>query len=620
MKTQINTTTNNVIVQNINRTLTIVDHNCNNINVTQPLVNVIEVVSPGPQGLQGLQGDSIFIYIEDETYSTTSSIQITGSLAVSQPITGSLYGTSSWALSASWAPFPDIDTGSLVTTSSFNSFTSSYNTGSFTGSFTGDGSDLQNIPASSIIGLNLSQIISGSVSASISPENGLQVNTQIVAPSFTGSLLGTASYSTQALSSSYSQTASYAENTQTASFAPSYLPLTGGIINGDLIVNGTASISFLNVTYESASVIYSSGSNQFGDASDDTQTLWGTVDIKSGPVKVTGSLSVSSSFTASGLNYPAADNGEESFMQTDGSGNLSLQYVKTIYEEIVNGESTQLVKGTPVYVSGSVGAASIVYRADPLNPLKMPAVYIAADTLSSGEPGRGIALGLIKGVNTTGYPAGSEIYLAAGGGWTLNRPTGSAIVQVLGYVTKEGNGGQGVVLNPGPANLPNLSSGSVWVGNSSSIPVPVLTSSLFVNSASFATTASYVLNAISSSFSSTASYSDFSPTVYTIGARIYTENLYIENGSKGYRHIGSNGDIVKVITLANTNGNINMEIRRNGTILGTSSLFNQSSSIDSTLSGWTTNLNTDDLIEFYVPSSSIYINDFSIFIDIKTKQ
>jgi len=214
--------------------------------------------------------------------------------------------------------------------------------------------------------------------------------------------------------------------------------------------------------------------------------------IFKGPISVTGSLSVSSSFTASGLNYPAADNGEESFMQTDGNGNLSLQYVKTIYEEIVNGESTQLVKGTPVYVSGSQGAAAIVYRADPLNPLKMPVVYIAADTLAANEAGRGIALGLIKGVNTTGYPAGSEIYLAAGGGWTLNRPTGSAIVQVLGYVTKEGNGGQGVVLNPGPANLPNLPSGSVWVGNSSSVPVSVLTSSLSVNSASFALTASYV--------------------------------------------------------------------------------------------------------------------------------
>ena len=205
------------------------------------------------------------------------------------------------------------------------------------------------------------------------------------------------------------------------------------------------------------------------------------------------SLDVTTSFTASGLNYPAADNGEESFIQTDGNGNLSLQYVKTIYEEIINGEATNLVKGTPVYVSGSVGAAAVVYRADPTNPAKMPAVYISADTIAPAATGRGIALGLIKGVDTTGYPAGTEIYLAPGGGWTSTRPTGSAIVQVLGYVTKEGSGGQGVVLNPGPATLPNLPSGSVWVGNSNSAPVAVATSSLSVLSA---VTASYVSGSV----------------------------------------------------------------------------------------------------------------------------
>jgi hypothetical protein len=216
-------------------------------------------------------------------------------------------------------------------------------------------------------------------------------------------------------------------------------------------------------------------------------------------------------------------------MQTDGSGNLSLQYVKTIYEEIVNGESTQLVKGTPVYVSGSQGAAAIVYRADPLIPSKMPAIYVAADTLAANEPGRGIALGLIKGVNTTGYPEGSEIYLAAGGGFTSTRPTGSAIVQVLGYVTKEGAGGQGVILNPGPANLPNLPSGSVWVGNSSSVPVSVLTSSLSVNSASFASTASFATSAsfaisssraISSSFATSASFASTVPASGVIGLNL----------------------------------------------------------------------------------------------------
>jgi hypothetical protein len=41
------------------------------------------------------------------------------------------------------ATFP---TGNYVTTSSFNAFTSSYNTGSFTGSFSGDGSGLTNLP------------------------------------------------------------------------------------------------------------------------------------------------------------------------------------------------------------------------------------------------------------------------------------------------------------------------------------------------------------------------------------------------------------------------------------------------------------------------------------------
>jgi hypothetical protein len=216
--------------------------------------------------------------------------------------------------------------------------------------------------------------------------------------------------------------------------------------------------------------------------------------IVSGSDAALNSLLVSTSLTASGLTYPPADNGEESFIQTNGSGILTLQYVKTIYEEIYNGEATTLVKGTPVYVSGSVGAASTVYRADAGNPAKMPVILVAADTLAPAETGRGIALGLIKGVNTTGYTAGTEIYVGVGGGWTAIRPTGSAIVQVLGYVTKEGPGGQGVVLNPGPASLPNLNSGSVWVGNGSSTPTATPTSSLSVASASFALTASYALN------------------------------------------------------------------------------------------------------------------------------
>lgn len=103
-------------------------------------------------------------------------------------------------------------------------------TASFTGSYTGDGSGLYNIPAGGIVGLNLSQISSGSVSASISPDSGLQVNTNVTATSFTGSLSGsaststsssfavTASYVLNAVSSSFASTASYVQTAQTASY------------------------------------------------------------------------------------------------------------------------------------------------------------------------------------------------------------------------------------------------------------------------------------------------------------------------------------------------------------------------------------------------------------------
>lgn len=56
------------------------------------------------------------------------NVNLTGSF------TGSFTGDGSGLANL---PVQNINTGSLVTTSSFNAFTSSYNTGSFTGSFTG---------------------------------------------------------------------------------------------------------------------------------------------------------------------------------------------------------------------------------------------------------------------------------------------------------------------------------------------------------------------------------------------------------------------------------------------------------------------------------------------------
>jgi hypothetical protein len=100
----------------------------------------------------------------------------------------------------------ETESGSIRST--FNSFTSSYTnvstsldsrldsletlsgsfTGSFSGSFNGDGTNLFNIPASGVTGLNLTQIADGSVTASVSNTNGLRVNSKT---EITGSLIVT---------------------------------------------------------------------------------------------------------------------------------------------------------------------------------------------------------------------------------------------------------------------------------------------------------------------------------------------------------------------------------------------------------------------------------------------
>ena len=59
-------------------------------------------------------------------------------------------------------------------------------------------------------------------------------------------------------------------------------------VTGDITLTGTLSAYAVKTIFETSSVIYSSGSNQFGDASNDTQTLIGRTNI-SGSLSVTGS-------------------------------------------------------------------------------------------------------------------------------------------------------------------------------------------------------------------------------------------------------------------------------------------------------------------------------------------
>lgn len=116
-------TDNEVVLVNQDKSIIITDQDQYvQVEVTQPLTSVVQILT-GPQGPRGPAGEGTFPY--------TGSADITGSfnLVGNATITGSLFLSS--------------------------------------GSYSGSGANLFNIPASAIVGLNLSSIATGSVTASV---------------------------------------------------------------------------------------------------------------------------------------------------------------------------------------------------------------------------------------------------------------------------------------------------------------------------------------------------------------------------------------------------------------------------------------------------------------------
>jgi len=166
---------------------------------------------------------------------------------------------------------------------------------------------------------------------------------------------------------------------------------------------------------------------------------------------------------------------------------------RKVIETVKNADTVTLPKGTPVYVSGSTGNASNVYKADAGNASKMPAAYVLDQQLTVGQEGTALLSGFINGVDTSAFQAGQSVYVAVGGGYTNVKPTGSALIQKLGNVIKVDANGSGVITGAGRSNdVPNISPNYLWMGNSDSVATPILSSSIVPTTA---LTASYVAGA-----------------------------------------------------------------------------------------------------------------------------
>ena len=138
-------------------------------------------------------------------------------------------------------------------------------------------------------------------------------------------------------------------------------------------------------------------------------------------------------------------------------------------------------KGTPIYITGTVGASDTftIAAADASNPATMPASGVLQTTLTPNTQGFYVQTGLLRGFNTsgiTGSPGINDtIYVSnGGGGLTAIKPTGTNLIQNIGIVARlDAANGSILVSSVLRSNdVPNIPEGQAWIGNASGVAVP----------------------------------------------------------------------------------------------------------------------------------------------------
>jgi hypothetical protein len=334
----------------------------------------------------------------------------------------------------------------------------------------------------------------------------------LFAPSITGSLLGTASYATQALSSSYAVTSS--------------LPLLG-IVTASSNMN---QITFTKGDGSSFNILLSTGSVASASYSATASYVLPLIQdvIITGSLNITGSIynpdSIYFNTTASApttVGQLAWDDGYGTLDLVLKGGLVDVELGQENVVLVFNGEATTLNKGEVVFVSGSQGNRPAVNRAlGTTDGYSATTLGFAAEPIAPGEEGYVTTFGFINEIDTSGTIGGSPVWLSptVPGGWTTTKPQAPQHTVLLGYIVRVSNtvGSIFVQISNGwelgelhdvretttTASFGDLlvKSGSVWTnsrqltgsyGLTGSLTATSFTGSLF-GTASQALTASYV--------------------------------------------------------------------------------------------------------------------------------
>jgi hypothetical protein len=132
------------------------------------------------------------------------------------------------------------------------------------------------------------------------------------------------------------------------------------------------------------------------------------------------------------------DSGDGSLVTRLKGNNVDLQVGQENVVLVYNGTGSTITKGKVVAVSGAQGQRPSVVLADAdTEALSAPTLGVTAEDIANGAEGFVTTFGVIRGIDTSAFTAGDDVYLSqTAGGFTATRPSAPAHTVFLGWVVK----------------------------------------------------------------------------------------------------------------------------------------------------------------------------------------
>lgn len=219
---------------------------------------------------------------------------------------------------------------------------------------------------------------------------------------------------------------------------------SSALITGDVFVGGKVTAREFHTDYVSSSIIYESGSTQFGNSLDDTHIFTGSIYV-SGSINTVSHIDFSTSSISPFV--PGRVSWNPDFGTLDlgmNGGNVKLSWGLELAAYVVNGESTTLLNGEVVYMSGSRGDKPKVYRAsNSMESTSTKTFGVVTEPILPNQLGYVTTQGVVDGLDLGAYNSGDAVWLGSTPGtFTSQKPQAPSHSVFVGIVERA-NGGNG---------------------------------------------------------------------------------------------------------------------------------------------------------------------------------